>query len=179
MNSRSQYPGGYDINGPHRCSKALIYSRKVVERMRAAKVAVLKRAWVPMVVACAVGLGAIAVNHLRDAFGSEPIFTATGISAEPLTSSTIKRVQYEVYGPTGTTGTVSYLDKDARPQRADFTSLPWVYTIETTVPAVIASVVAQGNSAAIGCRITVNGQTKAEQSADGHHAQTSCLVKAA
>ncbi|MUM19333.1 hypothetical protein BI330_22065 [Mycobacterium sp. CBMA 623] len=142
-------------------------------------VAALKRAWVPMVVACAVGLGAIAVNHLRGAFGSEPIFAATGISAEPLASSTIKRVQYEIYGPTGTTGTVNYLDKDAQPQQADFASLPWTYTIETTAPAALASVVAQGNGTALGCRIIVNDQTKAEQSADGHRAQASCLVKAA
>ncbi|WP_286141988.1 MULTISPECIES: MmpS family transport accessory protein [unclassified Mycobacterium] len=132
-----------------------------------------------MVVGCAVGLGAVAVNHLRGAFGSEPIFSATGSSAEPLVSSTIKQVRYEIYGPSGTTGAVSYLDKNAQPQRADFSSLPWTYTIETTVPAVIASVVAQGNSAAIGCRITVNGHIEDEQSTDGRDAQTSCLVKAA
>jgi hypothetical protein len=154
-------------------------SRKVAARMRTAIVAVLKRAWVVVVVACAAGLGAISVNHLRGAFGSEPIFSVTGSSAEPLASSTIKQVRYEIYGPTGTAGAVSYLDKNAEPQRADFTSLPWSYTIETTVPAVIASVVAQGNSAVMGCRITVNGQIKDEQYTDGHRAQTSCLVKAA
>lgn len=147
--------------------------------MRTAAVSALKRAWVAMVVACAVGLGTVAVNHLRGAFGSEPIFSATGSSAEPLVSSTIKQVRYEIYGPSGTAGAVSYLDKNAQPQLADFTSLPWTYTIETTVPAVIASVVAQGNSTTIGCRITVNGRIKDEQSTDGHRAQTSCLVKAA
>lgn len=147
--------------------------------MRTAIVAVLKRAWVLMVVVCAVGLGAIAVSHLRGVFGSEPIFSVTGSSAEPLASSTIKRVRYEIYGPGGTAGSVSYLDQNAQPQLADFTSLPWTYTIETTVPAVIASVVAQGNSAAIGCRITVNGNIKDERFTDGHRAQISCLVKAA
>lgn len=147
--------------------------------MRTAIVTALKRVWVPMVVACAVGLGVIAVNHLRGAFGSEPIFSVTSSGAEPLPSSTIKQVRYEIYGPSGTTGAVSYLDKNAQPQLTDFASLPWTYTIETTVPAVIASVVAQGNSAAIGCRITVNGQIKDEQSTNGYRAQTSCLVKAA
>ena len=34
-------------------------------------------------------------------------------------------------------------------------ALPWTYTITTTIPAVIANVVAQGNSDNIGCRITV------------------------
>jgi hypothetical protein len=159
--------------------KAFDLQQKGGQKVRTATVAVMRRAWVAAVVACAVGVGAIAVNHLRGAFGSEPIFSATGSSAQPLAPSAIKHVRYEIYGPTDTTGAVSYLDKNAQPQSADFTTLPWTYTIETTVPAVIASVVAQGNSAAIGCRITVNGRIEDDQSADGHHAQISCLVKAA
>jgi hypothetical protein len=88
-------------------------------------------------------------------------------------------VAYEIYGPSGTTGSVSYLDKNAQPAQANFTNLPWTFTISTTVPAVIANVVAQGNSDNLGCRITVNGVVKDEQFSAGHHAQTSCLVKAA
>lgn len=141
--------------------------------------AVLKRAWVPLVVVVAVALGGIAVNRLRGVFGSDAIFTATGSSAEPLEPSHLKRVTYEIYGPSDTTGSVSYLDKKAQAEQADFGSLPWTLTITTTVPAVIASVVAQGNSENIGCRITVNGEVKDERSSAGHHAQTSCLVKAA
>lgn len=139
----------------------------------------LKRAWVPLVVVVAVALGGIAVTRLRGVFGSDAIFTATGSSAEPLEPSHVKRVTYEVYGPGDTTGSVSYLDKKAQPEQASFTSLPWTLTITTTVPAVIASVVAQGNSDSIGCRITVNGELKDERSTSGRHAQTSCLVKAA
>ncbi|OBG34841.1 MmpS family transport accessory protein [Mycobacterium sp. E3198] len=139
----------------------------------------LKRAWVPLVVVVAVALGAVAVDRLRGVFGSDAIFTATGSSAEPLEPSHVKRVTYEVYGPSDTAGSVSYLDKKAQPEQADFTSLPWTFTITTTVPAVIASVVAQGNSDSIGCRITVNGELKDQRSTAGRHAQTSCLVKAA
>jgi Mycobacterium membrane protein len=139
----------------------------------------LKRAWVPLVVVVAVALGAIAVNQLRGVFGSDKIFSATGSSAQPLVPSHIKQVTYEVYGPSDTTGSVSYLNKNAQPERANFSSLPWTYTITTTVPAVIANVVAQGNSDNIGCRITVNGEIKDEQTSAGHHAQTFCLVKAA
>ena len=138
----------------------------------------LKRAWVPLVVVVTVALGGIAVNQLRGVFGSDKIFSATGSSAEPLVPSHIKHVTYEVYGPSGTTGSVSYLNKNAQPERANFSSLPWTYTITTTVPAVIANVVAQGNSDNIGCRITVNGEIKDEQTSAGHHAQTFCLVKA-
>ncbi|BDB42170.1 hypothetical protein Mkiyose1088_24180 [Mycobacterium kiyosense] len=86
---------------------------------------------------------------------------------------------YEVYGPDDTSGSVSYLNENAQPEQAEFTSLPWTYAMTTTVPAVIANVVAQGNSDHIGCRITVNGEVKNERSSAGHHAQTSCLVKAA
>jgi hypothetical protein len=141
--------------------------------------AFLKRAWVPLVVVVAVALGGVAVSQLRGAFGSDAIFTATGSGAEPLEPSHVKRVTYEVYGPSDTTGSLSYLDTKAQPQQANFTNLPWTFTITTTVPAVIASVVAQGNSDTIGCRITVNGEVKDERSAAGRHAQTSCLVKAA
>ncbi len=139
----------------------------------------LKRAWIPLVVVAALALGGVAVDKLRGAFGSEAIFSATGSSATPLEPSHIKQVTYEVYGPGDTTGSVSYLDKNAQSEQANFTSLPWTYTITTTVPAVIANVVAQGYSDNIGCRITVNGEVKDEQSSTGRHAQTSCLVKAA
>ena len=139
----------------------------------------LRRAWVPLVVVVAIALGGVAVSRLRGVFGSDTIFTATGSSAQPLEPSHIKRVTYEVYGPGDTTGSVSYLDKNAQSEHATFSGLPWTLTITTTVPAVIANVVAQGNSDNLGCRITVNGVVKDEQSSAGHHAQTSCLVKAA
>lgn len=139
----------------------------------------LKRAWLPLVVVAAVAVGGVAVDRLRGVFGSEAIFTATGTSAEPLEASHIKRVTYEVYGPSGTAGSVNYLDNNAQAKQADFTALPWTLTITTTVPAVIASLVAQGTGDDIGCRITVNGELKDERSSAGRHAQTSCLVKAA
>ncbi|PBA29273.1 transport acessory protein MmpS [Mycobacterium intracellulare] len=139
----------------------------------------LKRAWLPLVVVAAVAVGGVAVDRLRGVFGSEAIFTATGTSAEPLEASHIKRVTYEVYGPSGTAGSVNYLDNNAQPKQADFTALPWTLTITTTVPAAIASLVAQGTGDDIGCRITVNGELKDERSSAGRHAQTSCLVKAA
>ena len=68
---------------------------------------------------------------------------------------------------------------NAAPEEADFTSLPWTSTLTTTMPTVIANIVAQGDSDTIGCRIFVNGELRDEQSSSGHHAQTFCLVKAA
>jgi hypothetical protein len=134
---------------------------------------------VPLIVVVAVFLGGQAVDRLRGVFGSDEIFSATGSSAAPLEPSYLKQVTYEVDGPSGTTGNVSYLNKNAQPEEANFTSLPWSYTITTTAPAVIANVVAQGNSDSLRCRITVNGEVKDKRFSNGHHAQTSCLVKAA
>lgn len=139
----------------------------------------VKRTWVPLVVVVAVALGGEAVMRLRGVFGSDEIFSATGASAAPLEASHVKQVTYEVYGPAGTAGSLSYLDNNAQSHQANFTGLPWSLTIETTTPAVIGSLVAQGNSDNIGCRITVNGEVKNERVATGRHAQTSCLVKAA
>jgi len=140
---------------------------------------VLSRGWVPLVVAVAVVLGCVTVVELRDAFGSEAIFSASGRNAEPLESVHVKQVTYDLYGSRDMTGSVNYLDANAQAHQATFTGLPWSVTVSTTVPAVLASVVAQGDGDSIGCRITVDGEVKDERYADGHHAQTSCLVKAA
>ncbi|WP_025735228.1 MmpS family transport accessory protein [Mycobacterium genavense] len=140
---------------------------------------VLKRTWVLIVVAVAVAFGGVAVDRLRGVFGSDAIFAATGSSADPLEPLHIKRVTYEVYGPGDTAGRVSYLNTDTRSEQANFTGLPWTFTMITTVPTVIANVVAQGDSDRIGCRIIVNDEVKDERTTEGHHAQIACLVKAA
>ena len=139
----------------------------------------VKRAWIPLVVVVAVAVGATAVDRLRGVFGSDEIFSSTRSSAEAIVPFNPKNVTYEVFGPGNTAGSVSYLNKNAVPETANFTSLPWTYTLTTTIPAVIANVIAQGNSDSIGCRIIVNGDVRDEQSSSGHHAQTFCLVKAA
>lgn len=138
---------------------------------------VLTRIWVPTVAVAAVAVGAVAVTQLRGAFGSEPIFTATGAGAGPLEPTHVKHMIYEVFGPSDTTGSVNYLDQNAQPIQTRFGNLPWTVEISTTAPATIASLVAQGDSSRLGCRITVDGEVRQEQSSTGHHAQTSCLVK--
>jgi Mycobacterium membrane protein len=140
---------------------------------------ILKRAWVAVVVATVVALGSVAVVRLRGNFGSDAIFSTTASQSEPLPQVNLKRVTYEVLGPGGTAGRVSYMNKNSQPEHANFSSLPWTYTITTTMSSVIANVVAQGNSDNIGCRITVNGDLKDEHHSSEHHAQTFCLVKAA
>ena len=140
---------------------------------------ILKRTWVPLVVVMVVALGATTVTRLRGVFGSEAVFSAVASQAAPLPQINVKRVRYEVLGPGNTGGSVSYTNQDSQPEQATFSTLPWTFTIETTLSSVIASVVAQGNSDSIGCRITVDGEVRDEQHASAHHTQTSCLVKAA
>lgn len=141
--------------------------------------AILKRAWVPLVVVVAAIAGSIAVVNLRGAFGSDEIFRWDGSGSQPIESINEKRVGYEIFGPGGTSGGVSYLNEETQPVQAAFTTLPWSYTMTTTSPAVIGNLVAQGDSDQIGCRITINGEVKDEHVATGHHAQVFCLVKAA
>jgi hypothetical protein len=57
--------------------------------------------------------------------------------------------------------------------------LPWSFTISTTLPAVSASLMAQGDGNDISCKITVDGVVREHKNADGHNAQTFCLVKSA
>lgn len=140
--------------------------------------AVLKRMWVPLIVTVAALLGSVGVLHLRGMFGSDKIFTQPE-AAEAIVSVNVKEVTYEVFGPPGTTGRVSFLTENAESTNERFTTLPWTQTLTTTIPAMVAQVVAQGDGDTIGCRITVNGVVKDEQSAAGHAAQAYCLVKAA
>lgn len=140
---------------------------------------VLKRAWVPIIVVVAVVFGTMGVIRLRGVFGSDELFSNADRTVEQIVSVNDKHVTYEVFGPSGTTGAVSYLNENAEPQKATFASLPWTHTLTTTLPVVVGHLVAQGDSDTLGCRISVNGVVKDEQSASGHDAQVFCLVKAA
>jgi hypothetical protein len=138
----------------------------------------VKRVWVPMVMVIVVAVGAFTVSRLHRVFGSDPYVPDAG-NADAIVQFNPKRVLYEIFGPAGTVADINYLDADAQPQRVDAVTLPWSLELVTTLTAVAANVVAQGDSDTIGCRITVNGDVRDEHSVDGHHAQTSCLVKSA
>jgi hypothetical protein len=88
-----------------------------------------------------------------------------------------KHVVLEVFGPPGTVATVTYLDVNAQPQRADSVTLPWAYDTTTTQPAVFVNVAAQGNSDSIGCRIKIDDVVKDEKTVNTLNAYTSCLDK--
>jgi hypothetical protein len=141
--------------------------------------AVVKRAWIPLVVVVLVALAGFAVYRLHGVFGAAGAASAAGVPADDIKPFNPKRVTMEVFGPAGSVADINYLDADAVPQRVDGTRLPWTYSVATTAPAVSVNVVAQGDEDNIGCRITVNGTIKAQRTVAGTHPQTFCLVKSA
>jgi hypothetical protein len=127
----------------------------------------------------ATALSGFTIYRMHGVFGSQQSAGGSGVGADRIVAFNPKRVLYEVYGPSGTVGSISYLDENADPQRADFTTLPWSAQVSTTLPSMFANLVAQGNSGSIGCRITVNGQLREDRSSTGYDSQAFCLVKAA
>jgi hypothetical protein len=140
---------------------------------------VVKRAWIPLVVMVLVAVAGFAVYRLHGVFGVRGAASAVGARADDVKPFNPKQVTLEVFGPAGTMADINYLDVDAAPQRVDGMRLPWTYSVATTAPAVSVNVVAQGDGEIIGCRITVNGEIKAQRTVAGIHPQTFCLVKSA
>lgn len=140
---------------------------------------VVKRAWIPLVVLVLVTLAGFAVYRLHGVFGARAGASSVDARADDIKPFNPKRVTLEVFGPDGSVADVNYLDVDAVPQRAYATPLPWTYSVTTTAPAVSVNVVAQGDGEVIGCRITVNGDVRAQRTVAGISPQTFCLVKSA
>lgn len=141
--------------------------------------ALLKRFWVLAMVVIALFAAAAVVSRLRTFFDLDRPYTAAPLPADVLTSTNVKRVTYEIVGPTNASGRVSYLDVNGKTMEAGFAELPWSVTVSTTDPGVLAYVVAQGDTAALGCRILVNDRLVAENYSESRDAQAFCLDKAA
>jgi hypothetical protein len=107
------------------------------------------------------------------------MYTPDDGNADAIIQFNPKHVLFEIFGAPGTVADINYLDEQAQPQRVGGVRLPWSFEIVTTLTAVLANVIAQGNSDSIGCRITVNGVVRDQESENRYHAQTSCLVKSA
>lgn len=137
----------------------------------------LARVWLPLVIVVVVGVGGYAVARLHGAFGSQvrPSYapTADAAAAGP------KQMVYEVFGPAGTVADISYFDVDSTPQQVGGAPLPWSFTVPSAAAGSVGSIVAQGNSHSIGCRILVDGQVRAEKISNQMNAFTYCLVTGA
>lgn len=131
----------------------------------------------PLVAAVVVAVAGFGVYRLHGIFGSHHNTSAASGVSNDIIPFNPKQVTLEVFGAPGTVATINYLDVHAQPQQVSDATLPWIYTITTTLPAVVANVVAQGNGNSIGCRITVNGVVKDERTVHEVNAYTFCLDK--
>jgi uncharacterized membrane protein len=137
----------------------------------------LRRRWMVLVAIFVVAVAGFAVYRLNGIFGSEDVTSTPSGGANEIVPFNPKRVVLEVFGPPGTTATITYLDVNAQPQRVDGAMLPWAYDTTTTQPAVFVNVSAQGDSDSIGCRIKIDNVVKDERTVNTLNAYTYCLDK--
>ncbi|KLI07179.1 hypothetical protein A5731_07285 [Mycolicibacterium conceptionense] len=130
-----------------------------------------------LVAVVVIALAGFAVFRLHGIFASQDVTSTPSGSGNDIVPFNPKHVLVEVFGPPGTVATITYLDVDAQPQRADAVTLPWAYDTTTTQPAVAVNVSAQGNSDSIGCRITIDDVVKDERTVNTLNAFTYCLDK--
>ena len=140
---------------------------------------VLARTWIPLVILAVLVVGGFVVYRVHGYFGSEKRESYADSNLQNPKPFNPKRIVYEVFGPPGTIADIGYFDVNGDPKRADGAPLPWSFHISTDKPAVMGSLVAQGNSDSIGCRILVDDVVKAERISHEVSAFTFCIVKSA
>ena len=138
---------------------------------------VLKKVWIPVVLVVVLAISGLVVSRLHRMFASQDLNAGAGAGIE-IVQFNPKILIYDVFGSPGTSAQISYFDPDANVHSITV-PLPWSITLSTLLPSVSASLMAQTDGDQIGCRVTVNGTVREEQSADGVNAQTYCLVKSA
>ncbi|WP_435590076.1 MmpS family transport accessory protein [Mycobacteroides immunogenum] len=138
----------------------------------------LRRVWLPLIIALVIGVGGLAVMGIRTQFGGERahLISPRIDDTKPFNP---KVVTYEVHGEPGATADINYLDLDARPQRLERVPLPWSMTLSTTVSSVAPNLLAQGHGSEIECSISVNQTVKDRRTFVGTNAMTFCTVKSA
>ena len=131
----------------------------------------------PLVAVLVVAVAGFAVYRLQAVFASQDVVSTPSAGANEIVPFNPKHVVLEVFGPPGTVATITYLDVNAQPQRADGVPLPWTYDATTTQPSVFVNVAAQGDSSTLGCRIKIDDVVKDERTVNTLNAYTFCLDK--
>lgn len=139
----------------------------------------MSRLWIPLVVVAVLISGGLVAYRVHTHVGARmPESYAGGTLTGPRLLKP-KSIVYEIFGGAGALADISYFDVNSDPQRLDSTRLPWSLQIMMTKPGALGDLIAQGNSDSIGCRITIDGEVKAERISHGVNAYTYCLVKSA
>ena len=137
----------------------------------------LKHVWIPLLLIVVLAVSGLVVSRLHKMFASADLNAGAGAGIE-IVQFNPKVLVYDVYGSPGSSAQIGYFDPDAKVHVVNV-PLPWSTTLSTTLPTVSASLMARADGDEIGCRVTVNGIVREEQSATGINAQTYCLVKSA
>ncbi|MDA4106733.1 hypothetical protein MHOL44478_05580 [Mycobacterium holsaticum DSM 44478] len=132
----------------------------------------------PLLLVCVVMIGAYAVVRIRDTVATGQAATAADTNSGLTEPFNPKHITYEVTGPAGHVD-LDYLDENGQPHRIDAATLPWSFTIVTTLPSMSANIVAQGDSDVdkLRCRVVVDGQVRDDRSSDEFQPFVYCLVK--
>lgn len=117
--------------------------------------------------------------RIRNIFGSQQLPTYAGNVSDDANRSDPKVVRYEVLGEPGASADINYIDADGDPNQIVGAPLPWSIEVETTSPAMVGNVVAQGSGDYIGCRISADGTVKDERSVSDTSAYIYCFTKSA
>ncbi|KAA0098962.1 transport acessory protein MmpS [Mycolicibacterium sp. P1-18] len=131
----------------------------------------------PLVAIFIVVIAGFAVYRLQAVFASQDVVSTPSAGANEIVPFNPKHVVLEVFGPPGTVATITYLDVNAQPQRADGVPLPWAYDATTTQPSVFVNVSAQGDGSSLRCRIKIDDVVKDERTVNTLNAYTYCLDK--
>ncbi len=130
-----------------------------------------------VVTVAVLAVAGFTVYRVHGIFASADVVSTPSGTGSDIVPFNPKHVVMEVFGPPGTVATITYLDVDAQPQRADGVTLPWAYDTTTTQPAVFVNIAAQGDGDSIGCRISIDDTVKDERSVTTLNAYTYCLDK--
>ncbi len=139
----------------------------------------LRRLWIPLVILAVIGAGGFTVSRLHGIFGADKQLPYGDTRIDNSRPFNPKHLTYEVFGPPGTRAEISYFDINGDPQHMKGVPLPWSLDFAISPATAAGSVIAQGDSDSIGCRILVDGVVKAEKTTHEVSAFTYCLLKSA
>ncbi|EKF22388.1 membrane protein [Mycolicibacterium hassiacum DSM 44199] len=139
----------------------------------------MKRLWIPLLALVVIAVGGFTVSRLHGIFGNEQRTTYADTRAVNSRPYDPKVMVYEVWGTPGSVANISYFDEETEPRYIKDVPLPWRMEFDMGTQTATGSIMAQGTGDSIGCRITVDGEVKAEKVSYQVNAFTSCMLKAA
>ncbi|MGV0746548.1 MmpS family transport accessory protein [Mycolicibacter minnesotensis] len=139
----------------------------------------LPRLWIPSVLVVVIVVGGFVVIRIRDTFQVDSVARSSDLNAESLQTFNPKRIVYELTGTEGGSASINYLDENGQPNLIDQATLPWSFTVVTTLPSMSANLVAQASTdtGSLRCRVIVDGEVRDDRGSSQYRPFIYCLVK--